>query len=230
MDKYTQRFLRILVLSGLPFGGIWVVFFSIEYGGIVGITIGSLIGFFFGLFVAYFEMKDFSKPTYAINLQISNDSAEPIKTNFQLQNSFSANPLLWTLGVVFIAMVITTQPQPIFQALFVVILGLSTFLWNAIKRGFSRLSIYSDRMEFTFVFYKLKVVWDEIEQIERRGKNWFIVCRSSEVTAHPLLKNWIKAIEADKRIFLNEFASNFLESELAKAILEKSNQIKIVST
>ena len=64
MNEYTRRFLRILVLAGLPIGGIWAVFFSIEYGGSVGLTIGSLMGSLYGLLVAYYQTKDFSKPIH----------------------------------------------------------------------------------------------------------------------------------------------------------------------
>jgi hypothetical protein len=75
----------------------------------------------------------------------------------------------------------------------------------------TRLSVSADGIELCSLFYKIKVDWKEIERIERRGKRWLLIYRTSKISSLPTFSGWVKFMGTGKMILLDTFASNFPE-------------------
>jgi hypothetical protein len=232
MDIFTKRFLRDLLLTGLPSGVAWTIFVSFDHEWNVSIIIGAIFGFIVGISIAFINAREFSKNTYPISIKPS-PITEIEKREFQPQ-VFS--PIIGVLGIGAIILVFiislfdSSQSTGLLSTLFLGVLFFFVLLNWLLSYFFTRLSISNNGLEFRSLFYKMTVDWKSVERIERRGKKWFLICRTSEISALSIVSVWLKFIEADKMILLDTFESNFPESNLAKVILHYENQVSIVST
>ena len=76
----------------------------------------------------------------------------------------------------------------------------------------------------------MKMTWEIIESIEKRGRTWFLIYQPAEIYTIPIFRNLLKVYEVDRRLNLSSFTNNFLESEMAKAIFFYAKQIAVLST
>ena len=232
MDNYTKRFLREFILSGLYLGSFWGIYVSFDSGWKTGIINGIGMGLFSGLFVAYFNAKEFSRPIYPLRVRPPANSSGIIKSEFQLQGFLFIKDFVLA-GLMFVLLIwVLSEPTELSNVFHILFLGISIIavsIWNGIRVVFTKLVINSNGIELVSVLYKLRVTWDEVEQIERRGKNWYIICRSSTLITIPILDKWLRFVEADRIISLRGYSSDFLESELAISILHYAKNISFTS-
>ncbi len=228
MDTITKRFLRTLLLTGLPNGIFWAIFVAFENDWKTSIIIGVIFGLILGVATAFIQAREFSKSTYPINLNFSpNIHAE--------QNEFQPTdfPMFWGYMVIitFFIFIINlfTQSFPSARILFSVAIILYAFINWLISYIFTKLHISEDGLELRSLVYKITVNWKDVERIEKRGRNWFLICRDSNISGLPIVSYWLKFTEADKIILLDTFTTNFLESKLAKSIVHYKSQVNIVS-
>ena len=219
-------------MIGLPSGMAWTVFVALEHEWKTSIITGAVYGLLVGGSIAFINAREFSKSTYPISLNPSPNSKVE-QNEFQPQG-FS--PLWGVIGIgiiviLFVASLFDSpQPSSLASALYLSVLLFIVLLNWLIRFVSTRLSVSTDGIELRSLFYKIKVDWKEIERIERRGKRWFLICRTSKISSLPIFSGWLKFMGTDKMILLNTFASNFPESELARTILHYESQMSIVST
>jgi hypothetical protein len=219
-------------MIGLPSGMAWAVFVAFDHEWKTSIIIGAIFGLFVGVVIAFINAREFSKNTYPINLNpLPNAQVE--QNEFQPQG-FSLSREVIGIGLIILLFIFSLFDSPQSSSL-ASTLYLSALLFIAslgwlISFLFTRMSVSIDGIELRSLLYKITVDWKEVERIERRGKKWFLICRTSKISSLPFFSDWLKFIEADKMILLDTFTSNFPESELARAILHYENQVSIVST
>lgn len=232
MDSITKRFWRVFLLIGLPSGLIWAVFIAIDHDLKFSVIAGAILGFFTGLLMATVVTRESSKNTCPIVL-------DPSPRTQVETNEFQPQGFPRSLAVVGVGIIVFLVVSIIFDSLemadleMIVLLAalffLGLFNW-LIRYAFTRLNISKDGIEHRSLLYKITVGWEEVEQIERRGKRWFLICQASKISAWPFVSAWLKFMDADKMIPLDAFASNFPESELAGAIFHYDDQIRVVGT
>ena len=232
MDIVTKRFIRDLMIIGLPSGMAWTVFVAFDHDWKTSIIIGVVFGLFVGGFVAFINAREFSKSIYPISLNPSSNSK--VKQDEFHPQGFSP---LWGvvgIGVIVLLFVVSLFDSPqsssLASTLYLSILLFVMFLNWLISFMFTRLRVSTDGIELRSLFYKIAVDWKEVERIEQRGKKWFLICRTGSISSSLIVSGWLKFFETDKMILLDTFASNFPESELARTILHYESRMSIVST
>lgn len=232
MNDHAKRFFRVLTHVGLLTGCLWAILVTFERGLKSGIIWGIVFGLLVGLSVAYFQTKEFSKPIYTMNIRVDDLPGGTIQSEFHLRDIPYMKILLWfgLLCVLLLYYVLNTPvSNGIFSTLFFTILMAFSITLKAIQITFTKLIIGPDGVKLVSVIYTLHIRWENVQQIERRGKCWYMICHSSKLSTLPIFTRWLRYLEVDKIISLDGFNKNFWGSELQKSILHYGEQVKFVS-
>lgn len=146
---------------------------------------------------------------------------EEIQTEFTSHNRFSL--YLSIAGVVcFIIFAVAAaylKPENRLSFWLSWITGMLLLIPDIISYFYSRLMVSAEGITCRLPLYQVQVKWDEIKQIEHRGRlGWFISCHTCEVKAFYIVAGWLKFFENDRIIPLNCFAPKFAKSKLLKSI------------
>jgi hypothetical protein len=229
MSFFNKFYFRNFLFYSLILGAFWSIQPVIDFGWNEGILVGVVYGVLIGLILANILTEDFSKPVYPLDVERSHLSAEDVQSDFQPQ----MRGYYWFILLVGLFCI----PFIMFSLLFnditfllylplPMMLGLSAVVY----RRFSRIYISQDGIEYRSILFRMKMTWEIIESIEKRGRTWFLIYQPAEIYTIPIFRNLLKVYEVDRRLNLSSFTNNFLESEMAKAIFFYAKQIAVLST
>ena len=229
MTIFNKYFVRNFLIAGF----FWCVISSIQpvidFGWYRGISVGVVEGMLFGLIIAFISVEDYSKPVYPFDIDRSQFAAEEIQSEFQPEEPSYSFIILWSVLIITLASIgiyITRDFVILPVASFLLILSLIAFAYTR----FSRMIISQYGIEFRTKLYRIKMTWEEIERIEKRGKRWFLIYHSTKIEAVQIIRKLLIIYEVNRRLKLSSLTYNFPESEMAKAIFYHAKQLPIMST
>jgi hypothetical protein len=229
MSINKKYFLRNVLIGGLFWFAISVVQWVIEFGWIIGITKSVASGLLLGLLWAFFGREDYSKPVYPMDIDRSQFDVEEIQSDLQPEEPTYSFIILWSLLIIVLTVVgiyLTRDYSLLIAALFFLVLSV---IW-LVYRLFSRMIILQDGIEYRAIIYRIRISWEEIERIEKRGNNWFLIYHTDKIYGVPIIVKLLKIYEVDRRLDLSSLTFDFIESEIAKAIFYHARQIPFMST
>ncbi len=194
MSALKKFFLSNVVQGGIVLGVFAAIYSSPGYGREYGITLGIIecgLIILLGIFISF---KESTKPTFPVNVPSNEIPIPTIKLEFRARDFIPVEQIV-LFGAVFILlpilMLITaTLSYEILRAKLLLTLTVFIFLLSLIMIMRKRLVLEAEGLEVVSIFYKQRIAWNDVEQIEEHRKVWFIICRKSTIHAQPLIKVW----------------------------------------